>query len=402
MKSKPPTLPDRKNVDGLMRTAREIAQLAAKKASEIESGGRLPNELMQALGESKLLRLLQPRYWGGYETDMPTFVRVATEVAKGDTSTGWVFCILGVHNFWINYVEPELQREIWGKDPATLMADSFAPTGTAERVSGGYQVTGRWNFLSGLWCSDWVAVGALISREPKAKTEWAMMFIPKADFRPEDCWNVVGMQGSGSDSIVVDKAFVPHHRVYWLEHAEKTGHSPGRDLHPNPLYQLPFVPTLGLSLVPAAVGAARAAIEHFREWTTKRQGVYGDHETEAAGTASTQIALAEAVTTVDAVEGLMHRHADELMAEYANSTKVPTSQERAKYYAWRSYIVRQSTRVVDRLFEMSGGRALFLHHPLQRIWRDMHAICQHLALHYESGMESYGRTLVGLSSRSPL
>ena len=82
---------------------------------------------MQALKDSELLRVLQPAYWGGYERDLRTFLQVATEIARGDTSTGWVYCILGIHNFWISYVEPELQEELWGEDSSVLMADSFAP-----------------------------------------------------------------------------------------------------------------------------------------------------------------------------------------------------------------------------------------------------------------------------------
>jgi 3-hydroxy-9,10-secoandrosta-1,3,5(10)-triene-9,17-dione monooxygenase len=388
--------------DALLERAREIAQMAAEQTQAIEQQRRLPDELMQALKDSGLLRILQPAHWGGYERDLRTFIEVATEISKGDTSTGWVYCILGIHNFWISYVEPQLQEEIWGKDSSVLMADSFAPTGTAQEVSGGYQLNGQWSFLSGLWCSDWVAVGARVAPKPDALPEWTMMFVPKTDYRLNDQWHVVGMQGTDSNTIVVENAFVPHHRVYWLERAERTGTSPGQQLHPNALYQLPFIPTLGVSLVPVAIGSARSAIAHFQEWTRTRVPVYGPSDTPQPGTASTHIALAEAVTTVDALEGLMLQCTDELVAKYGHGRQVPTAQERAKYYGWRSYIARHSTRVVDRLFELSGGRSLYLHHPVQRIWRDLHAVSQHIALHYESGMEVYGRTLVGLPSGSAL
>ena len=389
-------------VDTLLERARQVARLAAEQGQAIEQQRHLPDDLMQALKDSDLLRVLQPAYWGGYERDMRTFVQVATEIAKGDTSTGWVYCILGIHNFWVSYVEPELQNEIWGKDSSVLMADSFAPTGTAREVSGGYQLSGQWSFLSGLWCSDWVAVGARVAPEPDAPPEWTMMFVPKTDYRPNDRWHVVGLQGSDSNTIVVEDAFVPHHRVYWLERAERTGTSPGQQMHPNPLYQLPFIPTLGVALLPTAIGSARSAITHFQEWTQSRVSIYGPSDTPPAGTASAHIALAEAVTTIDALEGLMLQCTDEIVSEYGQGKPVPTAQARAKYYAWRSYIVRQSTRVVDRLFELSGGRSLYLQHPVQRIWRDLHAVSQHIALHFESGMEAYGRTLVGLPSGSPL
>ena len=389
-------------LDALLERAREVARLAAERTHAIEQQRRLPDDLTQALKDSGLLRILQPVHWGGFERDMRTFVQVASEIAKGDTSTGWVYCIWGIHNFWISYVEPELQEEIWGKDTGVLMADSFAPTGSAHEVSGGYQLTGKWSFLSGLWCSDWVAVGARIAPEPDMPPEWAMLFLPKADYRLNDQWHVVGMKGTDSNTIVVEDMFVPHHRVYWLERAERTGISPGQQMHPGPLYHLPFIPTLGLALVPVAVGSARSAVAHFQEWIQTRAPIYGTSDTPPPGAASAQIALAEATTTLDALEGLMLRCADELMDNYGHAGQIPTAQDRARYYAWRSYMVRQSTRVVDRLFELSGGRSLYLHHPIQRIWRDLHAVSQHIALQFESGMEAYGRTLVGLPSGSPL
>jgi 3-hydroxy-9,10-secoandrosta-1,3,5(10)-triene-9,17-dione monooxygenase len=224
-----------------------------------------------------------------------------------------------------------------------------------------------------------------------------MFFLPKTDYRLEDEWHVVGMQGTDSNTIVVEDAFVPQHRVFWLERAQRTGEAPGQKLNPGPLYRLPFIPTLGLSLVPPAVGSARAAVSHFQQWIQTRVPIYMTSGTPQQEMTSAQMALAEASTTLDAVEGLMLRCADEIMScDYER--RALTEQERARYYAWRSYMVRQATRVVDRLFELSGGHSLYLKHPLQRIWRDVHAAGQHIALHFEFSMEAYGRTLVGLPS----
>ena len=387
-----------RTVESLLERARGVAQLAAERAQAAEAERRLSDDVMTALKESGLLRILQPSHWGGYEMDLTTFLRVATEIAKGDTSTGWVYCILGIHNFWIGYVEPELQSEIWGQDSSVLMADSFAPVGKTEPVAGGYRLSGRWSFLSGLWWSDWVAVGALIAREPGGKPEWAMCFVPKADYRVDDQWRVVGMQGTDSNTIVVEDVFIPSHRVFWLEHSERTGQAPGYTLNTGSLYRLPFVPALGIALTPAAVGSARAALGHFQHWIETRVQVYSTSGATQKEMSSAQIALAEASTTLDAVEGLMLRCAEEITTLSSQHSRRPTEQERARYYAWRSYIVRQSTRSVDRLFELSGGNAIYLHHPLQRIWRDVHAASQHLALHFETAMEGYGRTLVGLPS----
>ena len=97
-----------RSVDALLERAREVAQLAAERTQAIEQQRRLPDDLMAALKDSDLLRIMQPAHWGGYEMDIGTFIRVATELAKGDTSLGWVYCILGIHNFWIGYVDPEI------------------------------------------------------------------------------------------------------------------------------------------------------------------------------------------------------------------------------------------------------------------------------------------------------
>jgi alkylation response protein AidB-like acyl-CoA dehydrogenase len=382
-------------VDALLERARSIAQLAAERRQAIQQQRHLPDDVVQALRESGLLRIMQPAHWGGYEMDLGTFVRVATEIAKGDTSTGWVFCILGIHQFWVGYVEPELQQEIWGRNTEVTMADSFAPVGVVEPVAGGYHLSGRWSFLSGLWCSDWIAVGALTTPPAGDRPEWAMFFVPKGDYRVDDQWHVVGLQGTDSNTVVVENAFIPTHRVFWLERTERTGQAPGHTLHQSPIYRIPFVPTLGLALTPSAVGSAWAAIDHFQRWIETRAPVFRVGNTTQREMTSAQMALAEAMMTMEAVEGLMLRCAEEIMT-WSSRDQRPTEQERARYYALRSYLVRQSTRVVDRLFELSGGHAIYLQHPLQQIWRDVHAVSQHFALHFEFAMEVYGRTLVGL------
>ncbi|HEV8716715.1 MAG TPA: hypothetical protein VGX03_28340 [Candidatus Binatia bacterium] len=133
-----------------------------------------------------------------------------------------------------------------------------------------------------------------------------------------------------------------------------------------------------------------------------RVPIYTTSATPQQEMPSAQIALAETSTSLDAAEGLLLRYADGIMALSSRGRWIPTEQERARYYAWRGYIVRQATRVVDRLFELSGGHALYLQHPLQRIWRDVHAVNQHVGHQFEFAMEAYGRTLVGLPSRSLL
>src|SRR4030081_2745974 len=94
-----------------------------------------------------------------------------------------------------------LQEELWGKNPDCVFVDSFAPTGRAEPVDGGFRLSGRWGFLSGLPWAEWSAVGAFAPWEPGGQPEYLMFFLPKRDYQVIDDWYTVGLRGSASASI---------------------------------------------------------------------------------------------------------------------------------------------------------------------------------------------------------
>ncbi len=344
---------------------------------------------------SRLLNILKPARYGGYELDLLTFVRVAVEIARGDASAGWIYAILGIHNWWGGYAHPQLQEELWGDQKERLFADVFAPVGTARPAGNGYWLSGHWKFASGVPWSDFVAVGAMAPAPDSDAPEYMMFFVPRSDYRIEDEWHVVGLRGTASNSVVIEGVFVPHHRVFRLGQLLATGKAPGQDVNPGPLYRLPFIPALCAALVAPVVGAARAAIEEFQRYVKDRVPLFRDRPQKE--TASAQILLAEVSARMDAVETLLYRYAQEVMA-YAE--RLLSDSDRARFFAWRAYMVRQAVKAVDQVFDAAGGHAIFRTHPLQRIWRDVHTAAQHVALNYASAMEAYGRTLVGLPSES--
>ncbi len=285
---------------------------------------------------------------------------------------------------------------MWGDRTDRLFADAFAPVGRVELVKGGYRLSGRWKFLSGVEWSDYVAVGAMLPGERGREPEYVMFFLPQGDYRIEDEWHVVGLRATASNTVVVDGAFVPPHRLFPLGRVLATGEAPGQAVNRGSLYRVPFMVGAGAALAAPVVGAARGAVDQFRQWIMQREPLFaGKRQGESA---YAQMALAEASTTLDMLEDLLYRYARDTMV-FGHEHRLPSPQERARFYAWRAFAVRQSMRVVDRLFELSGGHSLFERHPLQRIWRDVYAAGQHVALNYESALEVYGRTLVGLPSR---
>ena len=65
-------------------------------------------------------------------------------------------------------------------------------------------------------------------------------------------------------------------------------------------------------------------------------------------------------------------------------------------------MVVSCTRAVDRLFAVSGASALFDSSPLQRAFRDLHAMSAHTALQFDAAAELFGRIELGLPPGSSL
>ncbi len=379
-------------LEAMLDAAHVVGAEAARKAAQGERNRRLDDSVIRAILDSGLLKILQPQRFGGYEIGFPEFTRVAQVIARYDVSAGWVYCILACHHWWGGFVEPQLQEELWGEDSERLFVDSFAPTGKAEPVSDGFRLGGRWGFLSGLPWAQWAAVGAFAPFEKGSDAEYLMFFVPKADYRALDDWTTVGLCGSSSASIEVDRVFVPRYRVFRMAPMMDAGTAPGQRYNPGPMFRIPMVAGLAFALVPPSLGGAQAVASMFLERAKSRAPLFQQRQAELV---LSQVTIAESMVTLEMIEQLTYRYADELMA-LGNEARLPTKPERARLFAWRSMITRRAREVVSNLVDMAGARSIFTDEPLQRFWRDVHVMGQHVALHYEAGVRTYGRTLMGL------
>ena len=382
----------------LLELAHTVGAQAERMADEAERNRRVDDSVVRALIESGLLKVLQPARFGGYESGFPEFVRVGQTLAHYDVSLAWLYGIMGIHKWWGCYAEPQLQDELWGDNPDRVFADSFNPTGKAELADGGFRLTGKWGFQSGLPWSEWSAVGAITPFAAGAPPEYLMLFVPKRDYRIVDDWHTVGLRGSASASIVVDDVFVPRYRAFRLGDTMKTGHAPGQAYNPGPLYQVPFVAGLCISLVPPSLGGAQAVAQRFREAAKLRVPQFQQRQAELV---YSQTVLAESMLTLETLEQMLYRNADELM-EIGRGTAGIDHLTRIRLFACRAYIARRSREVVGSLMDLAGSRSIFEDNPLQRFWRDVHVMGQHVALNYEAGMRNYGRVLMGLEPDLPL
>jgi len=372
--------------DRTLERARELAPRLRERAADCEALRRIPDESMKELREAGLLRALQPRRFGGSELDPWTFYEVVMEVSKACASTGWVLGVLGVHNWQLGLFPEAAQRDVWGDDPGVVISSSYAPTGKVARVDGGFRLSGRWSFSSGCDHCDWVFLGGVAPSEgplPDMRT----YLLPRGDYAIDDNWRVAGLCGTGSKDIVVEGAFVPEHRTHRFVDGFSLS-SPGQAVNAGPLYRLPFGSVFSCAIAVPAIGAARGALELFR--TQTRQRLSGLDGSKVVDDPAVQSRIADAAFEVDAARGALERDWRELAALADAGAGIPLApRERTRADAARA--VARAVHAVDRLFEASGGRAIFLDNPIQRVFRDVHAMRAHAFNNPDKAARLFGR-----------
>jgi 3-hydroxy-9,10-secoandrosta-1,3,5(10)-triene-9,17-dione monooxygenase len=380
--------------EDLLGRAKAIGEAALSHQPEAEANRRLADPVIEAIVSSGLLKMLRPRRLGGIESDPVTYVEVIREIGRRDVNASWLYGVLSIHDWFMAYTGERLQEDVWGTDPDALVVDSLAPMGTAVPQEGGYVVTGRWRFVSGVeWCS-WVAVNAITTLPDGQEPEPVIFFVPRAELRVEDDWHVVGLRGTASNAVVLDGCFVPEHRLMPFGRVAASGRPQGPVLDDGPLYRVPFIPMLATGLFPPALGGGQQALDRFHEWTEGRIRPFSQGA-QAREMPAAQYALAECATRWDAAHALALRYAAEVYELGQQGVSALDDFRRARFFAWRSWIVRTSAEIADRLFLDSGGNALRADHPMQQAWRDTHAAAQHVSIVYSDAMTSRGQTQFG-------
>lgn len=387
------TPPQSPTLEQLLAMSGAVGALGEKYAAATEAARQLHPEVAHALLESGLIKMLQPARFGGYETCFADYAKVIKHLGGYDLSTAWVAGILSIHHYWGGLVSPQLQEELWGKNPETIFTDSFMPAGKAQPVAGGLRLSGRWGWLSGTPFASWVAVGAIAPYEGGAEPEYMMLFLPKSDYTVIDDWYTMGLRGSSSVSVEARDAFVPYHRVFRLGRGMQANDYPGQVVNPGAIYRVPFVPALALAIVTPGLGGAQGMLERFRTRAASRVPVFSAQR-QAEFTLS-QTALAETAVEIEMADGLLQRYAAELDACAAGKSTLD-DKDRIRLFAWRAIISKRSREASQRLMDFAGAGASFEHEPLQRFYRDIYMMGQHIALNFETATRNYGRNMLGL------
>lgn len=369
--------------DAILARVRALIPSIRDSAVAAEAARTVPRTTIDALLAAGIARILIPPRFGGYGLGLDTWFEAMREIGKADASHAWCASLLIHHPHYVAQFPEAAQQAIWANGPDVAVAASIAPVGRVERALGGYRISGRFGFASGINHSPWVIVAGMV--EIAGRPEHIFFLVGPGDFKVVDTWSTAAMCATGSNTAVCDDVFVPESHTVQLA-ALIEGSGPGGALHAHPIFRAPIVAYSALAFATPMLGAAQGAYELFRDWTKTRRSQDG---AALAQSTSIQVRMARAAANLDAAELLLRR-----AAEVAQATMT---------LALRARSMRDFTRAsdliieaIDALIAMSGTAGFAASHPIQRAWRDIHFAAMHITLSPERGYAHLGRTELGL------
>jgi 3-hydroxy-9,10-secoandrosta-1,3,5(10)-triene-9,17-dione monooxygenase len=371
-----------------VRRAAELVPVLRERAPQAEALRRVPQETIDDLCRADLFRGAVPERFGGCGFDFDFILSVAAELGRGCGSTAWCYSNWAGPTWVVGMYPEKAQEEYWATGANTLCASALNPTGATSltAVAGGYRLSGQWDFTSGCDAATWVLV---LGAVPAGVLTF---LVPRSDWVIHDTWFASGLRGTGSNDIVIHDAFVPEHRALPVTDLQEA-RTPGRMVHDMAHYRIPLFSAFSYGLAAPMVGMAQGAVETFQAAMQKQ--VSAPRGGPMAQLIGVQVRLAEATMEVEAARLIMQHDIHEILAR-ARRDEMPALEERLRARRNQAYVAMLCVRAVNRLFEASGGHALFDASPLQRFHRDIHAASHHVSLSWDTASEQYGRVLLGL------
>jgi alkylation response protein AidB-like acyl-CoA dehydrogenase len=390
--------PNSDATNALLQKARALAPVLRRRAAETNKARRIPNETIQDFWDAGLWYLMKPKKFGGPEIRPDVALSLAKEFARADGSAGWIWAVFSIHDLLVALWPEQFQHEYWAKN--TLSASSFAPSGAAKPAGGGYRVSGKWTFCSGVDSADWLLLGTFFGPpsggSPVPDIRYVM--IPKAECKVIDDWFVFGLRGTGSKGLVIEDVFVPNHRICSLADMVQ-GTTPGSKVHASPLYKAPVWAIIPFTISSPANGIACGALDAFIEDMKVREGSY-DHS-PLSKKPGMHLTIAEAGAMIDAADLLywrsFHETIDKIMAGEPISI-----EHRARSRRDQGYSVMTAKLAAEKLFTATAGRGLYEGNRVQRAYADLHALQGHIAAGWEMPAYSYGQIMLGGPPSDPL
>lgn len=378
----------------LIDRVRALKPLLAKNAAQGEADRKVADESIQALVSAGAFRIGVPARFGGFQTSIRNQLEISSIVAEGDGGAAWVTTLTNIGAWLIGTLSDQAQQDVFGSNPDARSSGVIAPSTKAFPVEGGWRVTGKGFYASGSLHATWAGNGTLLHDSDGNVVGQAMVFAPMSECSIEDTWFVAGMRASGSNCVVWDNVFVPHHLVlpvgeaiegrYPTEHSDET------------LYRSAFSSSLVLVLVGPQLGLGRAALDFVLSKASTKGIAYTNYATQSESTAF-QLQVARAATLIETAHLNAFSAADRIDA-WAAEGHYPTLLERAKIRSNAAAAVESINEALNILISAHGAGSFADSSPLQRIWRDSNVAARHAVILPEVSYETYGKLLLGVDN----
>ena len=375
----------------LVDRAAALVPVLRARADACEAGNKVPDETIRDFQDAGFFKILQPRRSGGYEMDIETFYAVQMKLAEGCMSSAWVLGVVAVHNWQLALFDAKAQEDVWGKDEATLISSSYMPRAQVTPIEGGYRISGRWGFSSGVDHCDWAFLGGLVNDPETGEPDFWTFLVPRADFKILPIWDTIGLGGTGSHDVTVEDAYVPAYRT----HRSKDGFAatnPGAKVNPAPLYKLPFGQVFVRAVSSSSIGALQGALDSFIEKGAKRRSA--NSGASASADPDVQMVIAETHVAIDEMKTILFRNFEHL-TEKARAGEQADLETRLHYRFQSAQISGRCCALIARIFAASGAEAIYRGNPIARAFCDIHAGRAHVANNPGVVGRNFGGVLLG-------
>lgn len=377
--------------------ARALVPALRERAQRAEEARIILPETMAELHACGVLRALQPKRWGGMELPFEGCFDVAYELARGCASTSWAGVNLLIHHWMLGLWPEQAQLDVWGDDPqATIASGVNTAQGKAWTVEGGFRVTGRWNFSSGVNVATWNMLGLTVQDGPLAGTAH-LMVIPASDYTVIDDWHVMGMRSTGSMTVEVNDVFVPAHRLLNALDLRGGDSAPGTKTNPGSLYRVAMSGFSGHIIASTLVGNAQAALETTID-TIRQKSAAGP--ARLSEVQAVQMRISAAGARIDAAYRMVRGDMVEAQA-YADRGEVPDLERKFKAKRDVSYAVSLCNEALDILAALGGAHGIYDGNPMQRMFRDARSGATHIQFAQDMNYTTWGTLALGGEINAP-
>lgn len=372
----------------MMERAKRIGQAAELEAMEADRNATISPNIADLIRKEEIHRLILPEEFGHPQLDWRTFVDLVSTVGYHNLSAAWLTYFFSAHNAWVCYYPKHIRDEVIQQ--GGFVADVFAPIGKVEPVEGGYTISGKYNFVSGINYCDWVGVGAMMKFDDNDRPERVGILLKVSDLIVEKTWDSLGLRGSGSNTLIVDNVFVKPDAILRFNKIIEKSQPPYEDFDQNYLYyNTPFYPGFYVGFAAMAVGGAERVVAEFEKHTAGRVRFSGVNEKESP---TSQRVLSELKLEMLTAQALLTEYIQMMEADKGGD------YEGAKYKAIRAKIIDKCVGIGVKALLTLGGHALLKGHPVELFTRDLMAIATHITSLYEDGILGYGRHLFGVET----